>query len=152
METIGFTSSQPTRILNRCRTGQSVGADFGMKDAYLTLSTSEKIQHPQPLKQSLTKLRKLNKALSRKQKGSGGWWRAVRELARLYRAKTFIGNSPPIFVRLDTIAIETLNLKGMKKLWGRSLRSRLLPACLLKQVGRWTATCSDCGFHNDNTF
>ena len=65
-------------------TGQSVGADFGMKDAYLTLSTGEKIQHPQPLKQSLTKLRQLNKALSRKQKGSNGWWRAVRQLARLY--------------------------------------------------------------------
>ena len=28
--------------------GKSVGADFGMKDAYLTLSTGEKVQHPQP--------------------------------------------------------------------------------------------------------
>ena len=34
-------------------TGESVGADFGMKDAYLTLSISEKIQSPQFLKQSL---------------------------------------------------------------------------------------------------
>ncbi len=32
-------------------TGESVGADFGM-DTYLTLNTGEKIQHPQPLKQS----------------------------------------------------------------------------------------------------
>ncbi len=30
-------------------TGKSVGADFGMKEAYLTLSTGEKKQHPQPL-------------------------------------------------------------------------------------------------------
>ena len=34
-------------------TGKSVGADFGMKDAYLTLSTGEKIQSPEFLKQSL---------------------------------------------------------------------------------------------------
>ena len=58
-------------------TGKSVGADFGMKDAYLTLSTGEKIQHPQPLKHSLKKLRSLNKALSRKVKGSNGWWKCV---------------------------------------------------------------------------
>ena len=45
-------------------TGESVGADFGL-DTYLTLNTGEKIQHPQPLKQSLNELRKLNKALSR---------------------------------------------------------------------------------------
>ena len=59
-------------------TGESVGADFGMKEAYLTLSTGEKKQHPQPLKHSLNKLRTLNKELSRKQKGSNGWWRCVR--------------------------------------------------------------------------
>ena len=69
-------------------TGQSVGADFGMKDAYLTFSTGEKKQHPQPLKQSLNKLRSLNKDLSRKVKGSNGWWRCVRQLARLYRKIT----------------------------------------------------------------
>ena len=153
-------------------TGQSVGeTDFGMKDAYLTLSTSEKIQHPQPLKQSLTKLRKLNKALSRKQKGSGGWWRAVRELARLYRKitnqrKDFHWQlATDLCKAFDTIAIETLNLKGMKKLWGRKVSDLafyqfveiLKYKCikhkrLLKQVGRWTATtkpCSDCGFHNE---
>ncbi len=51
-------------------TGKSVGADFGMKDAYLTLSTGEKIQHPHPLKANLNKLGSLNKELSRQQKGS----------------------------------------------------------------------------------
>ena len=65
-------------------TGESVGADFGL-DTYLTLSTGEKIHSPQYLKHSLNKLRSLNKALSRKVKGSGNWWRCVRELARLYR-------------------------------------------------------------------
>ena len=50
-------------------TGENVGADFGM-ETYLTLNTGEKIQHPQPLKQSLNELRKLNKSVSRKVKGS----------------------------------------------------------------------------------
>ena len=153
-------------------TGQSVGADFGMKDAYLTLSTGEKKQHPQPLKHSLKKLRNLNKALSRKQKGSNGWWRCVRQLARLYRK---ISNQRKDFhwklatelcKRFDTLSIETLNLAGMKRLWGRKVSDLafyqfveiLKYKCrkhkrLLKQVGQWTATtkpCSDCGFHNEN--
>ena len=153
-------------------TGQSVGADFGMKDAYLTLSTGEKKQHPQPLKQSLKKLRTLNKSLSRKQKGSNGWWRCVRAIARLYRK---ISNQRKDFhwqlaselcKRFDTIAIETLNLAGMKRLWGRKVSDLafyqfveiLKYKCSkhkreLCQVGQWTATtkpCSDCGFHNEN--
>ena len=153
-------------------TGQSVGADFGMKDAYLTLSTGEKKQHPQPLKQSLAKLRSLNKALSRKQKGSNGWWRCVRAIARLYRK---ISNQRKDFhwkladelcKRFDTVSIETLNLDGMKRLWGRKVSDLafyqfveiLKYKCakhkrLLKQVGQWTATtkpCSACGFHNEN--
>ena len=156
-------------------TGQSVGADFGMKDAYLTLSTGEKKQHPQPLKHSLNKLRTLNKALGfRKQKGSNGWWRAVRELARKpYRKitnqrKDFHWQlATDLCKAFDTIAIETLNLDGMKRLWGRKVSDLvsfyqfveiLKYKCSkhkreLRQVGQWTATtkpCSDCGFHNEN--
>ncbi len=152
-------------------TGQSVGADFGMKDAYLALSTGEKIQHPQPLKQSLNKLRKLNKSLSRKVKGSKGWWRTVRQLARLYRKvsnqrKDFHWQlASKLCKRFDTIALETLNLDGMKRLWGRKVSDLAFHQFVeilkykcrkhkreLRQVGQWTATtkpCSDCGFHNE---
>ena len=152
-------------------TGQRVGADFGMKDAYLTLSTGEKIQHPQPLKHSLKKLRSLNKALSRKVKGSNGWWRCVRTIARLYRK---ISNQRKDFhwqlasklcKRFDTIVLETLNLEGMKRLWGRKVSDlafyqfvEILKYKCQKhkrqflEVGQWTATtkpCSECGFHNE---
>ena len=152
-------------------TGKSVGADFGMKDAYLTLSTGEKIHHPQPLKQSLKKLRHLNKSLSRKQKGSNGWWQCIRQLTRLYRK---VANqrkdwhwqlATDLCRHFDTIVLETLNLDGMKRLWGRKVSDLafyqfveiLKYKCqkhkrLLKQVGQWTATtkpCSDCGFHNE---
>ena len=153
-------------------TGESVGADFGMKDAYLTLSTGEKIQHPQPLKHSLNKLRSLNKELSRKKKGSNGWWRCVRQLARLYRKitnqrKDFQWQlASELCKKFDTIAIETLNLKGMKRLWGRKVSDLgfyqfveiLKYKCQkhkreLRQVSQWTSTtkpCSNCGYHNEN--
>lgn len=113
-------------------TGESVGADFGMKDAYLTLSNGEKIQSPQFLKQSLNQLRTLNKSLSRKVKGSGNWWRAVRQLARLYRhiadqrRDWHFKLATDLCRRFDLIATETLNLDSMKRLWGvKSLTSPL---------------------------
>ena len=152
-------------------TGESVGIDFGL-ETYLTLNTGEKIEHPQPLKQSLSELRKLNKSLSRKVKGSHNWWRAVRELARLYRK---IANqrkdwhykrATDLCKRFDTIVTETLNLGGMKRLWGRKVSDLafyqfveiLKYKCIkhkreLRQVGQWTPTtkpCSDCGYHNEN--
>ena len=166
-------------------TGKSVGADnviqgmdlvysqtkSGMKDAYLTLSTGEKIQHPQPLKQSLKKLRSLNKALSRKQKGSNGWWRCVRQIAHLYRKitnqrKDFHWQlASKLCKKFDTIILETLNLDGMKRLWGRKVSDLAFYQFVeilrykgqkhkreFQQVGQWTATtkpCSDCGFHNE---
>ena len=151
-------------------TGESVGVDFGMKDAYLTLSTGEKIQHPQPLKSNLKKLRSLNKALGRKQKGSGGWWRVVRQLVRLYRKITHQRAdfhwklATYLCEKFDVIVVETLNLDGMKRLWGRKVSDLafyqfveiLKYKCskhnrIFHQISQWTATtkpCSACGFHN----
>ena len=153
-------------------TGESVGADFGMKDAFLTLNTGEKIQSPQFLKQSLKQLRKLNKSLSRKVKGSGNYWSDVLALVRLYRK---ISNqrldwqwklATDLCRRFDIIVTETLNLEGMKRLWGRKVSDLsfgqfveiLKYKCskhnrAFHQVGQWTATskpCSDCGYHNEN--
>ena len=152
-------------------TGESVGADFGM-ETYLTLSTGEKIQSPEFLKHSLTELRKLNRSVSRKVKGSNNWWRAIRDLARLYR---HISNqrrdwhfklATDLCRRFGIIATETLNLDGMKRLWGRKVSDLafgsfveiLAYKCFkhnrdLRQVGQWTATtkpCSDCGHPNEN--
>ena len=153
-------------------TGESVGADFGMKDAFLTLSNGEKIQSPEFLKHSLTQLRKLNKSLSRKVKGSGNWWRGVRDIARLYRKVADQRRdwhwklATDLCQRFDLIATETLNLEGMKRLWGRKVSDLafyqfveiLEFKCFkhdrqFRQVGQWTATskpCSDCGHHNEN--
>ena len=164
------TDATPQEVLRA--TGESVGADFGMKDAFLTLNTGEKIQSPQFLKQSLKQLRNLNKAVSRRVKGSGNWWRAVRELARIYRKIAdqrrdwHYKLATNLCKRFDLIATETLNLDGMKRLWGRKVSDlafgqfiEILKYKCFKhnrefcQVGQWTATtkpCSDCGYHNDN--
>ena len=151
-------------------TGKSVGADFGMKDAFLTLSSGEKIQHPQPLKQSLNKLISLYKDFSRKKKGSNRWWRCVRAIARLYRKisrqrKDFHWQlASKLCKKFDTIVLETLNIDGMKRLWGRKVSDLaffqfvqiLKYKCQkhkreFRQIDQWTATtkpCSDCGYHN----
>ena len=167
-------------------TGESVGADnviqgmdlvysqtkSGMKDAFLTLSTGEKIQSPQFLKQSLRELRTLSRALSRKVKGNpGSWWRCVRQLARLYR---HVANqrkdwhwklATDLCQRFDMIVLETLNIDGMKRLWGRKVSDLtfyqfveiLRYKCQkhkrdFRQIGQWTATtkpCSHCGYKNE---
>ena len=66
------------------KTGKSAGFDYGNK-TFLTSDAGDKIQSPQFLKRSLNTLRSLNKALSRKVKGSNNWYRAARALARLHR-------------------------------------------------------------------
>ena len=164
-----MTDKTPKKVLSA--TGESVGIDFGM-ETYLTLNTGEKIHHPQPLKQSLNQLRKLNKAVSRKVKGSNNWWRAVRDLARLHvkianqRLDWQWKRATDLCRRFDTIVTETLNLDAMKRLWGRKVSDlafgqfvRILEFKCFKhnrefvQIGQWTPTtkpCSDCGHHNES--
>ena len=153
------------------QTGESVGIDFGLK-TFLTLSTGEKIESPEFLKQSLKHLRTLNKAVSRKVKGSGNWFRAIRHLARLHikianqRLDWQWKLATDACRRFDTIVTETLNLDGMKRLWGRKISDlafyqfiQLLEFKCFKhdktflQIGQWTPTtkpCSNCGHKNNN--
>ena len=150
-------------------TGESVGADYGM-ETFLTLSTGEQIHVPQVLKESLRALRILNKSVRRKRKGSGNWWRAIRELARLYqkiscqRLDWHWKLATDLCRRFDTIAVETLNIDAMKRFWGREVSDLAFPEFVeilaykcqkhtrqLIQVGQWTATpkpCSACGFQD----
>ena len=151
-------------------TGNEAGADFGMK-TFLTLSDGTKIESPEFYKQSLNEIRSANKALSRKQYLSNGWFRANRHLSRVHkkvaqsRRDWFFKLALRLVRKYDKIAIETLNLEGMKKLWGRkvsdiafgefSLVLRYMCAKYGKtplKAGQWTPTtkpCSDCGYRNE---
>ncbi|MFW5443143.1 MAG: RNA-guided endonuclease InsQ/TnpB family protein, partial [Methylococcaceae bacterium] len=62
----------------------SSGFDFGMKDAFLTRDSGEKIQHPQFHKQALKDIKKYNKKRATKKKGSKNWNRAKRKLASVH--------------------------------------------------------------------
>ena len=160
---------EPTKKLPLTR--HEAGVDFGMK-TFLTLSDGIKIESPEFYKRMLNAIRSANKALSRKQKGSNAWYRAKRHIARLYkkiaekRRDWFFKLALRLVRKYDRIAIETLNLEGMKKLWGRKVSdlafgefsSILQWTCAkygktLLKAERWTATtkpCSDCGYRNEN--
>ena len=151
-------------------TGNEAGADFGCQ-TFLTLSDGIKIESPEFYKQGLNAIRSANKALSRKQYLSNGWFRAKRHLARVHkkianqRRDWFFKLALRLVRRYDKIAIETLNLEGMKRMWGRKISDLAFGefALILQwtcakygktflKSGRWEATtkpCSDCGFHNE---
>ena len=107
-------------------TGNVAGADFGSK-TFLTLSDGTKIESPEFYKQGLNAIRSANKALSGKQYLSSGWFRAKRHLARVHkdianrRRDWFFKLALRLVRKYDKIAIESLNLEGMKKLWGRKV-------------------------------
>lgn len=102
------------------RTGKSVGIDLGITDL-LTLSDGTKIKSPKPLKRYLKKLRRLNKALSRKQKGSHNRDKAKTKLSRLHykirciRQDALHKLTTALVTEFDVLAIENLNTKGMMK-------------------------------------
>ena len=152
-------------------TGNEAGADFGSK-TFLTLSDGTKIASPAFYQQNLKAIRSANKAFSRKQYLSHGWFRAKRHLARVHKAIAnrrrdwFFKLALRLVRKYDRIAIETLNLEGMKQLWGRKISdiafgefAQILQWTCAKygktllRAGRWAATtkpCSDCGSHNEN--
>lgn len=151
------------------KTKQSVGLDLGITHL-VTLSDGTKITAPKPLKTQLKKLRRLNKSLSRKQKGSNNRAKAKAKLSRLYYRisnirKDFLHKLTTELVRkFDVICLEDLNVQGM-------LRNRKLSRAIqdlgfyelkrqliykanqfgktVKSVERFfpsSKTCSCCGF------
>ena len=102
------------------KTGKSIGIDLGITDL-LVLSNGMKIQAPKPLKTQLAKLRRLNKSLSRKQKGSNNREKAKTKLSRLHakigniRSNSLHQITTYLVSEYDVLAIEDLNVSGMVK-------------------------------------
>ncbi|AKB17142.1 IS200/IS605 family element RNA-guided endonuclease TnpB [Methanosarcina sp. WWM596] len=98
----------------------TVGIDVGIKD-FAVLSTGEKVENPKYLKNSLKRLKVLQKRVSRKQKGSKNRAKAKRRLAVLHDKITNQRNDfqNKLSFRLvsenQAVALETLNVKGMVK-------------------------------------
>jgi len=160
-----YVESRPTT------TGKMAGCDFGLK-TFLTMSDSTKIESPLFYKQSLKQLKKSSKKYSSKKKGSKNQKRARLDLTRKHK-KIFNQRKDHHFKLAkklteshDYLFFETLNLKGMQRLWGRKVSdlgfySFLLIlesqankySCKIHYIDRFypsSKECSCCGKKNDN--
>lgn len=102
------------------RTDKYVGIDLGIKDFVIT-SDGDKYSNPKYLRQSLNKLAKLQKELSRKTRGGSNWDKARIKVARLYeritnQRKDMLNKLSSELVRkYDVICIEDLQVSNMIK-------------------------------------
>lgn len=149
----------------RVMTGKSAGFDFGLTQ-YLTGNEGQTITAPQPFKAGLRQLAKANRALSTKRQGSHNRTKARRHLARVHRRVAHVRRdfhwqtARDLCQTYDAISLETLNLQGMKALWGRKVSdlgfasfvdilhhvaSKL--GTVITHIDRWypsTKECSNC--------
>ena len=153
----------------RVMTGKSAGFDFGLT-TYLTGNNGMEYHAPQPFKQGLKTIAKANRELSRKCKGSHNRRKAQRHLARAHRRVARVRQafhwdlSRELCMTYDHIALETLNLHGMKTLWGRKVSDlgfgtfvqtlhhvASKTGTLIQHIDPWfpsTKLCSACGHVN----
>lgn len=123
-------------------TSRIAGFDFGLK-TFLTCSEGFKIESPQFFKQGLNAIRKACKQLSRKQKGSKRRDQARKHLVRQHekianqRRDWFWKLAHDLTSRFDVLCFETLNLKGMQRLWGRKISDLAFGEFL--QILEWVA-------------
>ena len=102
------------------KTGKNIGIDLGIKDFIIT-SEGQRYCNPKFTKKYEAKLKRKQKILSRKEKGSKGRDKARIAVAKVYEKITNSRNdmqhkvSSKLVKDYDLIAIEDLNVKGMVK-------------------------------------
>ena len=154
------------------RTGNSVGYDFGLK-TFLTASDGEDIESPLFFLQNSKAIKKANRKLSRKKKGSNNRRRARLELARLHKKaanqrKDFhCKTALDICGKYSLVCLEDLNIKGMQRRWGRKISDlgfaefvnilkyeAIKTGVAVVEIDRYypsSQTCSKCGHKNPET-
>ena len=106
--------------LPRAENQGAAGVDLGVS-ALATLSTGEIIAGPKPHKALLSRLKRLSRSLSRKQKGSANRGKAKIKLAKLHariaaiRTDALHKLTTDLTRRFHSIGIENLNVSGMMK-------------------------------------
>ena len=99
---------------------QAVGIDLGIK-TFATLSNGKEIPNPKNLRNAMNRLKRLQRNLSRKVKGSNNREKARRVLACQYervanRRNDFLEKvTHKLVTTYDTICLETLSAKNMMK-------------------------------------
>ncbi len=102
------------------RNGRSVGIDVGL-NSFAVDSDGVVIENPRFYEQSLKKIRKLQRSVSRKQRFSQNWKKVKRKLAKVYehvtnQKKDFLHKLSRYYVdTYATICVEDLDIKGLKE-------------------------------------
>ncbi|AKB77922.1 Mobile element protein [Methanosarcina horonobensis HB-1 = JCM 15518] len=151
----------------------TIGIDAGIKD-FAVLSNGEKVENPKYLKNSLKRMKALQKRVSRKVKGSKNRNKARQHLSKIHETISNQRNNfqHQLSFRLisenQAIALETLNVKGMVKnhCLAQSISDASLSSFVTKleykaewlgktilRIGRFEPSsklCNVCGYHNSN--
>ena len=112
--------------LARAMTGNSAGFDFGLT-TYLTGNDGTDIHAPQVFKHAMRTIAQAHRALVRKCRCSHNRRRAKAHLVRVHRRVAHLRQAfhwslaHQLCAQYDGIVLETLNLQGMKALWGRKV-------------------------------
>jgi putative transposase len=149
-------------------TPQTVGIDVGLHDT-VTLSTGEKVGNEQFLTQEEATLKKAQRILARKQKGSKNREKTRRHVARIHariadRRQDFLHKLTTRLIHENQVlCVESLNVKGMLKNhalakaisdvgWGELIRQLQYKAAWYGRsvvaIDKWypsSKRCYDCG-------
>jgi putative transposase len=134
---------------------------------FLTDDEGKPYHSPEFLKAQLSEIARLNRQLSRKQKGSHNWHKARRRLALAHervanqRRDAHFKLAHRLCGAYDGLGFEDLNLRGIQRRWGRKVSdlgfSQFMyilqhVACIrgipVVKIDRWqptSQTCSGCG-------
>jgi putative transposase len=152
--------------------GKVVGIDLGLKDLFI-LSNGQVINNPRWFRENQSKLKKRQKHLSRKQKGSNRYNRQRIKVAKVHEnvansRNYFLHNiSTELVKTFDLIVVEDLNVSGMIR--NRKLAKSISDASwstfvsMLEYKCNWygktlvkidrfypsSKTCSNCGHKED---
>ena len=146
--------------------GKSAGFDFGLK-TFLVDSMGNEYHAPYIMRKASKLIERLSKKLSSKKLGSNNWNKARIALAKLHerivnkRRDWFWKLAHHLCNEYDYLFFETLNLDGMKRLWGHKVSDlafatflEILQCVAAKKgkfvgfVDKWypsSKTCNNCG-------
>ncbi|MDF2957811.1 MAG: Transposase [Candidatus Alkanophagales archaeon MCA70_species_1] len=113
-------------------TGKVIGIDVGVR-YFLTDTDGRQVENPHFYEKTLKRIKKLQKDLSRKQKGSKNWEKTRMKLAKAYeklvnQRNDFLHKLSRFYIdNYDVIAVEDLRIQNMVRV-GRTLAQRILDA------------------------
>jgi putative transposase len=165
---VSISVEVPNDISKKCENQASIGIDLGIKDMII-LSDSRKFNLPDLSKEN-KRILKMQRDLSRKEKGSENWKKNLTKLQNAWYKQTCKKNdsihkiTTEISKEFSFIAMENLNVSGMLKnhklakaiagqSFGEIKRQLEYKAEHLFQVDRFfpsTKLCSSCGFKNND--